>query len=487
MPIQLKNFNLGGLADSNYLGAPNSYAESVGLDIHSVPGLLRVNQALTKDSGSTITEFCKNAIAASNGEKYFFSADSGKIWARNTSGTYRLVLTTVPTGGSTGCLGAVEFNNYLYWATSGYLHRILLSNATDATWSTNLAQNWATFTNGNTSYHPMWELSLSLYIGDGNFVAAVYTDVTPTGAFTANALDLPKNNVITILNNIGATDLVIGTTIASSVNYCKIYRWSYWAPSWTSEDWCPEVGLNAFIPIDNGIFVSAGTKGNLYQYNGANLINVKSIKGSFSGTTKATVYGSSVLNFIGLPLFAVSNTSGNPCLLGIYSFGSHNNNYKPVLNLEYISSQGVTSNIEYGAMIGNGDTFLVAWKDSTSSPVYGVDILDLSNKFTGAYIISRIIIPVQRIGRKLLQIRDSLTNVKNVSVGYATLPTNTDITISKIVNGGSTTAVTSATAAKTNTKQALVDVGNATTVQVKVALTVSGNTAPTIEEIDINL
>ena len=131
--IEIKNINLGGNADSNYLGAENSVAESVGLDIHSTPGLIKVNQKLTKDSGVTVTEFCKYGVSCSNGEFYFFSADSGKIWARTSLGVWRLVHTTSAAAGTHTCLGAIEFNGYIYWATQSRLHRITLAGADDTT------------------------------------------------------------------------------------------------------------------------------------------------------------------------------------------------------------------------------------------------------------------------------------------------------------------------------------------------------------------
>lgn len=473
--IEIKNINLGGNADSNYLGAENSVAESVGLDIHSTPGLIKVNQKLTKDSGVTVTEFCKYGVSCSNGEFYFFSADSGKIWARTSLGVWRLVHTTSAAAGTHTCLGAIEFNGYIYWATQSRLHRITLAGADDTTWSAGLASDWATFTNTDALYHPMHELSLTLYIGDAGILAGVYTDVTPTGAFTANVLDLPLSVRATCLNHIG-TDLLIGTFINANTNKGELFRWNTWSPSWTSSDVVPEVGINAFVPIDNGILLSAGTKGNLYAYNGDYLSQVKKIKGDYSGTNKAVVYPGSTLNFNGLPLFAVSNSSANPCLEGIYSFGSSNSNYPTVLNLEYVGSPNVTTAMEYGAMVGSGDTFLVAWKDSTTTPAYGVDLLDVSNKYSGAYFITRMIVID----------RDNLKLVGRVNVGYKTIPASTAISISKYVNHGSVTAVASVVNALTHTQQASLDIGNITTLQVKVSMTASSNTAPEIESVLIN-
>lgn len=83
----------GGLADSRWSGIVGSVAESVGIDAHSTPGLMKVHQKLAKESATTITELCKASVACSDGSRLWFSSTSGKIW-REVSGTYTLVYTT---------------------------------------------------------------------------------------------------------------------------------------------------------------------------------------------------------------------------------------------------------------------------------------------------------------------------------------------------------------------------------------------------------
>jgi hypothetical protein len=81
-----------GLANSKWSGVLGSVFRMVGLDIHSKPGLIKVQQALAKASSSTITELCKVAIPVSDGSKLWFSSESGKVW-RESSGTYTLIHT----------------------------------------------------------------------------------------------------------------------------------------------------------------------------------------------------------------------------------------------------------------------------------------------------------------------------------------------------------------------------------------------------------
>ena len=118
-----------GLSDSKFSGILGSVYRCVGLDLHSEPGLLKVHQKLTKNSGTTVTEFCRVKVACSNGYSFWFSYTSGKIWARTSAGVWSLAYTTVPAAGSAGCLGAIEYNGYVYWATQSRLHRIILASA----------------------------------------------------------------------------------------------------------------------------------------------------------------------------------------------------------------------------------------------------------------------------------------------------------------------------------------------------------------------
>lgn len=466
--VQIKNINLGGIADSDFLGAENSVAEAIGLDIHSESGVIKVNQKLTKESGSTVDDLVKATVPSSDGNAYFFGSTNGKIWKRTSGGVWSLEATATPAAGSAGIKGAAEYQGYIYYAMQNRLGRWQLGTA----WSTR-NDNWATFTNGDADFHPMKEVNLVLYIGDANLVAQV-----EAGVFTANALDIITPLRIKCLGR-ASTDLLIGTFVNNNVNQTEIFRWNTWSPSFTSSDPIPEVGINAFLDADNYIIVNAGTKGNLYLYDGNNLDLYKQIKGSWDSTKKAVVHSGAVFNFHNLPLFGLSQQSGDPAKLGIYSLARTNRNYPFVLNLEFIISSGNMANIEIGAIVGAGDVFLVAWKDTTSGTVYGVDVLDLTAKYSGAYFITRVITLA----------REKLLNYGVVNVPYRLKPTNTDIKIHSKINNGSMAEITDRL---DDTGRQLVetkvDINEASKIQVKIEMTASANTAPEIESaiIDIN-
>lgn len=140
-PIAIDNFNLGGLADSKFSGVKHSLAKLIGFDLHSTPGLLKVRQKLTKVSSTTVDAFCKARVACSDGNSYFFSHTTGKVWKVTSAFAVSLVHTTTPNKGGAGCLDAKEYNGYIYWVTEKRLHRIPVSGTSD--WATNAVEDWA--------------------------------------------------------------------------------------------------------------------------------------------------------------------------------------------------------------------------------------------------------------------------------------------------------------------------------------------------------
>src|SRR3990167_5283740 len=163
----------GGLADSKYSGIEGSFYRCVGVDGHSTPGLLQVQQKLTKNSGSTVDAFAKVAVAASNGYTFWFSSDSGKIFARTSGGSWSLAYTTVAGAGTSGCSGAMEYNGFIYWATQSRLHRVTIAGADDSWAAGAVSLDWKTFTITDASFHPMAIQDNTLFIGDGYYVAEV--------------------------------------------------------------------------------------------------------------------------------------------------------------------------------------------------------------------------------------------------------------------------------------------------------------------------
>lgn len=462
--LSLNNFFLGGIADSKYIGAQNSVAEMVGLNIHAEPGVIKVNQKLTKESGATVDAAVSIMLPCSDGNTYLFSRDSGKIWKRTSGGTYSLEFTS-----ANGAIsGAVEYNGYVYFFNAAKVGRWLITAGPAAA-----TDNWATFT-VSTSYHPAVVKNGIAYIGDGYLLAQIDSS-TGTPVFTADALDLPTQFIITALGEI-QEDLLIGAFTATNVITTKIFRWNTYSVSWTSDDTVPEMKINAFIPADNFILVSAGQKGNLYTYSGAVLEQVKKIHGDWSGTNQGFVNFGAVCHQGGFSFFGLSNSSGNPAYQGVYSFGAFSSNYPKVLNLEYVISTGNKTGVEITAMAFAGDTLLVAWKDTTGGTTYGVDKVDLTAKYASAYFNTRVFL-IDRSNQKDF----------SVAAGYRTLNGGT-MTLKVSKNGGAFTAVTFTNDALRNLYRSENLAADANTIQFQIALVPAGgdaNATPELEQVDI--
>lgn len=528
---------MGGISDSAILGASNSVVEMVGLDIHSEPGFVKVNQKLTKESDGLIDDFIKTGVACSDGNTYLFGSVNGKIWQRDSLGVYSLVATASPSSGMKGITGSMEYAGYVYYAMEAKLGRWKIGTA----WTTR-EDNYATFKNGNPDFHQMKLLNLVLYMGDGNVIAQVdssldtitYTGLTgmfqggdtivggtsgatgvvfcddgsttmqvkdvvgvfqigetitgtPSGAtadvdtnvnavFSDKALDLPVGYIVKCLGQMG-TDLLIGTTINHNIVGTQIFRWNTWSVSFTNSDPIPEIGINSFLATDNFVIVNAGKKGNLYIYDGSVLDLYKQVPGRWKGINKATINPEASFNFSGLPLFGLSKEDGDPTILGIYSIGRSNRNYPYVLNCEYVLSSAEVSDIEIGTIIGVGDIFIVSYKKPNG--VYGVAKLDLNLKYENAYLKTRLIMPD----------RMKLTNFSEIFTGYRTLPSGCDITVETSKNYGAFTPAPNPAIPDTdrNMNYSKDDIGEASTLQAKINFVVSGNDAPEIDLIQIKI
>lgn len=459
--VEIRNQFEGGISDSDYVGIANSLPEMVGIDFISEPGKNKIHQKLTKMSGSTITEFCREGILSSNGEIYMFSVESGKIWRIKPDNSVQLCYTTVAGGGESKCLGAIEYNDYIYWFTETKVHRITKTNALTTTWSV-LNLNWATFDNGDQLYHPSTIQNDVLYIGDSINIAQVDADVF-SGSSIVDIQVTTGDHRITTLNNFG-TGMLFGTV--SSFVDCVMGLWNTWSNRIIGKDELPEEGVNCFLKYDNYSIANVGKKGNFYSFNGSIASQIKRIPGDWSGSNEAKV--TSAVSRFATPMFGVSNVSGNPCPQGVYSLSKYSSGYNQVLNLDYIISTGNTSNITIGAMVLRGYDMFVAWKDENGGTSYGVDKLDHSNKLNGAYLETRI-----------LKIAPDIEKEFDLEVYYNSLPENTDIKFQYRLDGSEawsdlTTLDDEPYKKKKHTKIKI----KATSIQFKIIFTTSGNTAP---------
>jgi hypothetical protein len=366
MPIYNKFY--AGEAKSRF--DQEGFDSTDNLDVHTELGSARCQLALALES-STPNEPCVSAVVP-NGDSYFCSTTTGKIWKRTQAGVYSLVRTNAYTS-HTGCK---YYNGYLYYWTNTKLGRFDLSSS----WN----DGFATFSNGQALGAE--EVNLTLWICDGKYIASVNS----SGTFSANALDFPANYLATTL--IGYENgLLVGTRVSNYVTACKAYLWDTWSDSWTIEDEIFELGINVFIRADNIILVQAGTAGVIYYWTGAKMELLGRIR---NVTTSSGYQKSAVLN--GKPLVAIGTD--------IYSIYKSDLDYPIAITHEYTATGAITSLTVMG-------TQLLA---STAS---GVNYIS-TNRAT-----AKAVTP------------EAMGTFSLAEVGYSSLPAGTSIGIETSVDG----------------------------------------------------
>jgi len=463
----------GGMADSEYSGGSGTFFMGYGVDIHSVPGVIKSSQALKKESGSVVASFC-NFVVYNNPNTFWFS-NTGIVYKRTSGGTWTKVHDA-----ATPILGAYVFNGYVYYATATALGRIAVANAnSEATWSSQVS-NFAVL--DSAAYHPMVVSGLYLLIGNDTKIATVDDTSTFTASGTPDVTlePVPLGHSINTMVNFGA-DILVGTKAIFPGASCYLLRWDLVSAAWVSADAVEgEVLVNCFLPVDNYVFVQAGYHGRIYYYNGEILERFKTIPGEYSTyTSKAMIsYPQSTCNFLGRALLGVSNYSGNPITAeGVYSLAQYDKGYPMALVCEYVISTYHNNAIKIGALFADNttSTLLVAWEDDTIalSPVFGVDVIDWTSKIISSYFKTRF------IGGN----RECKKTFEEYSVSYRSLPALTSLNVEVIPNySGSQIPITltdESAYAKYFSKQHI----EAGEIQIRVDFNCDGDYSPEVTEV----
>jgi hypothetical protein len=133
------------------------------------------------------------------------------------------------------------------------------------------------------------------------------------------------------------------------------------------------------ISDGNLVVFQAGNDGRIFQYlGGTQKAEIKQIPGSYTTSAIMDILPGAIAFQGNSVLFGISNSTGNPCEQGVYSWGNKNKNYPRVLNLEYVISQDKVASISVGSILPCGTDLFVSWKDGTT---YGVDKVDFSNYY----------------------------------------------------------------------------------------------------------
>lgn len=470
----LKRFD-GGVADRNNSGVRGSYAFGYGINLRDGLSTLTPNQALKKDSGTTIDELIHFFITASDGNLYAFG-DAGGIYQRTPGGAWSK-LHTDPDGAILGAMqleyndGAGNYIPHLVWATQTKVKSEALANIGTPSPTTEF-----TFHRGNAGdWHTMIPALGVGMICDGDYLAMIDYE----GATNTQALQLPYGTESQALLERNY-NVVIGAIERSGQERGWLYTWDKVETSWIQKKDAQVRGVNSMNFFESGMLISGGDDGALNYWDTANYFPLKQIPGG--GNINPDGMGT----YKGVPHFGVNNGNHN----GIWSYGRTDKNTSYALNLEYLVSPVANAGdfdairtkmadggVEIGAVTSfDGDLF-ASWKDGST---YGVDTIDHNNKAKMEYesIIYDADHPEsEKIWRMVkLVATDRLPTGTKVEVAYKT---NNDADWQEINTAEDNTALTS-----DDYKAMFPMEGNAEECQIRLRVTPNGNDAPDIRSIN---
>ena len=358
-----------------------------------------------------------------------------------------------------------QVKNKIYYANDGVLFSVPVDKLT--AWASNI-ESIGSFKYADDTYHSMTKQNLELFIGDKYIISKV--DVN--GNFIQEtSFNLKAPERIQTLSNFNI-DILVGT---KDINKARVLRWDGNSDSWDAEDDVFENGINAFIKDDNYTYVSAGDYGRIYFYNGEKLDIFKRIPGVWDNTHKAIINENAIGFYQGIPVFGLSNSTGNPTLQGIYGLGGYDNKYVKALSLDYPLPTNEFSGVSIGSMLVNGANMHISYKTATD---VGVARIDHGNKYNGAYIET-----VQLTSNNE---RNENSIIERVVADYVSLPTNTSIAIANKTKYDSSytdlTTLIDIDAMSVRTKNGIPKIAS---LQLRFTLNTNANDCPIIENFGI--
>jgi hypothetical protein len=383
-----------GIAASPHVG----FGDCRNLDIFTLPGVVRLNNLLAKESASVVTNttlwIVKDPVTAGQvfaldaGGQVYKSTDSGDTW------------TTVAgeTAGGSG-QGMMIWKDYLFVARAAALD-VYGPLSGSPSWS----NSWQTITS-DSLWHPML-VSFNdnkLYGGAGKFVFSLdeasgstfAPGTASTYTWTAQALDLPPNYRIKSLEELG-NNLMCGTWMGSAIDdfeVADIFPWDRSSSSFGSPIKLKENGANALLTVNNLLYIFAGIGGKIYISNGADATlaaQIPSYIADTEGGKYIQFYPGAVCHYKGRVFFGLQGDGTNSIDgMGVWSLiRTANGNILTLEHLISTGSDGSSSVVFVGAVASIArDQLIVGWKDGSS---YGIDRTTNTLRVTsyGGYFVS---------------------------------------------------------------------------------------------------
>lgn len=340
------------LSDDIFSGIEWSFYSSKNINIRDNAKWISLNKALVKDSWTVITEKINVIIKTTTGKYMAFWTSWGIYW-KDTS-TRAKITTDSP---ATEIFGAIEFNWYIYWATSNYLHRLAIWNLSGNISATDVINRQAIT---SAIYHPMLVSWWELYVWHwGKIWKIDYTNVWE------DLVTMDSAWTIKLLNDLWWSIRV--------VTYPYIWKSNIYLWDWTSVAPEQTIPLKWFNIMQSEIF-------NWYNYLITNrwlgildwykVYPIKNITDFNDNINSITIYNEKL------------------CIGGkwwIYMFWANNKNYPEVLSMDYSTSNGNANDVIW-AIFSDWVDLYVSWSNGSS---YGIDKLSTTTYYTSWELVTK--------------------------------------------------------------------------------------------------
>lgn len=301
----------------------------------------------------------------------------------------------------------------------------------------------------NTDYQPMIDFFETIVFGNSDYLGTWDGFTWPINSC---AIKLPRGYKVRCLAKLGQYVVAgcwKGASSSQSINDTEkglLVFWDGVAKDFNYSVEVPEGAINSVFTDQNRLFFVAGNQGKLYAYtDGIQVVD------QLPRTTKQTyvevapgamgMWQGNLL--IGAPL----NTDSTTFEASIYSYGQPTKDYPESLTQDYPLSTGTlttsSNNLKIGAVLGQGQTLHIGWRDDTA---YGWDTVGASSEpYTSASWESLMIDDSkpyhEKVGDVIRVDHSVLISGQSVAIAYK---------IDRATNW--TTAVTNSTVGKTDTR-----------------------------------
>lgn len=399
-----------GVAQSPHVG----FGDIRNLDISSVPGVVKLNNILTKRS-TTVVDAHVNWLARDpDNADNVFALDSNGVLYKYVISTDTLTEISDRDGVGQG-LAVMWGYVFVFEVTTIDVVKISDSSVTS---------NWQTI-GTDSLWHPTYvsKNDGKIYFGCGRYLGSIEqnsgqtfdpaTGATYTvtlGTSANNCLDLPASYRIKCIEELG-NNLMLGTwqgTNVYDIRIADIFPWDRSSASFGQPIVLNEYGIHAMKNIGNSLVVLAGTTGTIYRCDGSNAYIIGKLPIDLSGGKyiefypgALTYYKNKIFFGVGHTALTVGSVATTIAGMGVYSLNQTGQG--SILNYEHFSSaetDGSAAAVKYSALLPLSDeTLLVGWRSNTT---YGVDLTNSASyayttNYTGAYFDS----PLYVVGTNL--------------------------------------------------------------------------------------